>query len=622
MHRIRRLTGSATWAACSRALAALLALAAAAVAAAADDVTFFSFSDIHYGADNGGKSPPMTNCPKVELINTLAGTPWPTTIGGTVGRPVGLVMQGDLINDGAVPDKCPVQWANYAADFGVRGEGRCKLPVFEGIGNHDLNEKGFVWDRIRERNAIRLDAGMIGAVSSNGLHYSWDWGGIHFVNVNLFPGNAWEGEADAYGRAHDPRRARDFLTEDLRAKVGDSGRPVIVVHHFRPIDENWWTYAAADRYQRVLQDYNVVAILVGHQGGGVNNVWRGINWISSNGELVACRIGSNEFVAVSRSEKGWGAPLRKPFFRSYGDSGLPAVVNNGAWASNVTASSATLSGRLLYGAEASTEITAHWGTTDGGTNAAAWDHATPLGTAAAGAAASAAIAGLQPWTTYYYRCRAANAKGGVWAAASVPFPTPGLLPEGWTTATIGYEQRPGGGAHVEQDVFTVRGSGRDIGERGERSDNAQFAWRAMEGDGEIRARIVTAEAKSREPKVGIMLRESPEAAARHVALLLMPKTGLRLVSRKTADGPSSTTILADVKAAPCWVKLVRAGATFTGFRSDDGATWTAVGAPVTLDLPAKLCAGLAVTAGNRDESKLHTSTFDHVTISGPGSAAR
>ncbi len=585
--------------------------------ARAADVTFFCYSDIHYGADNGGKAPPKVRSEMVEPINTLPGTPYPTPAGGVVDTPRGIVMQGDLINDGAVAEKYPTQWANYLADFGVNGEGRCKFPVFELVGNHDLHENLFVFNQVRERNVVRKRLGLIGNVSSNGYHYSWDWDGVHFVNVNLFPGNVWEGEADSYGRAHNPLYARDFLVEDLRTHVGNSGRPVVVVQHFRPIDENWWTYSAADKYQRVLQDYNVIAILVGHQGGGVNNVWRGINWISSNGELIVCRITTNALTAVSRNATAWGPVFQKKIFFGYEASGLPAVVNNGSWASNVTATSASLSGKLLFAAAAPTALTAHWGTTDGGANPGAWEHATQLGAPQTGAVCVSAIDGLRPWTTYYYRCRAANAKGEAWAASAVPFHTPGILPAGWETTLIGYAQRPGGGAHVENDVFTVRGSGRDIGERGERSDNFQFAYRHMEGDGAFKARIATAEVKSREPKIGIMLRESTDAGTRHVSLLLMPRGGLRFVARKAAGGATSTTILAAVKAAPCWVKLVRRANTFTGFTSEDGVTWTPVGEPLTLELPARLLAGLAVTAGNRDESKLHTSTFDQVAVTGP-----
>ena len=590
------------------------AIATCAVPGVASDVTFVSYSDIHYGATDGGKAPPKVRSETVDAINALPGTPYPPAIGGTVDVPRGVIMQGDLINDGALADRYPVQWADFLADFGVHGEGRCRFPVFEGVGNHDLNENLFAFNQVRARNEVRRKMNLIGSVSSNGYHYSWDWGGVHFVHVNLFPGNGWEGEADAYGRAHHPQFARDFLEEDLRRSVGTSGRPVVVAQHFRPVDENWWTYAAADRFHRAIQDYNVILILVGHQGGGVNNTWRGYNWVSSNGDLVVCRIATNRFAAVTRGPTNWGQAFQKEISPSFADSGLPAFVNNGAWASKIGPAGATLSAKLVYEAVSPTELSVFWGPSDGGTNAAAWLHSTNLGARAAGAACTVDVGSLQPWSTNFHRCRAANAKGEAWAAYSVPFHTAGRLPAGWETAFVGSEQRPGGGAHVADGIFTVRGSGRDIGERGERRDNFQFAWTRLDGDGEFRARIASAAARSREPKVGLMLRESADADARHVSVLLMPKSGVRLVARKEAGGATSTTILGDVKAAPCWVKLVRKGATFTGFVSADGATWTPVGKPLTLDLPPTLLAGLAVTAGNRDDSKLHTSAFDHVEL--------
>jgi hypothetical protein len=582
----------------------------------AADVTFYSYSDIHYGADNGGKSPPKTRSEKVDIINSLPGVAYPDSVGGTVDKPRAIIMQGDLINDGAVADKYPTQWANYIADFGVNGEGRCKFPVFEGLGNHDANENLYVFNKIKERTATRKSLNYIGNVSSNGFHYSWDWDGVHFVNLNLFGGNVWEGEADAYGMGHHPHGARDFLVDDLVKNVGNSGRPVVVVQHFRPVDENWWTYSAADKFHKVIQDYNVILILVGHQGGGVNNTWRGINWVSSNGDLVVLRISpDNKFTAIDRSAKEWGTPFQKSIFLSYETSGLPAVVNNGDWVSAVSASGATLSGKLLYAAESPTRVKVYWGPTDGGSKAEAWQNSKEVGEQKVGTAFSLAITGLKPYETNYYRCCASNGKGSAWAVASIPFTTQGILPSGWQTTFVGYEQRPWGGAHFQDGTLSVKGSGRDIGERGERSDHFQFAYRELEGDGEFVARIATMPVRSREPKAGIMLRESLEMNARHVSVLLGAPGGMRLFARKAAAGATSIS-RSDGTKAPCWAKLVRKANVFTGFTSADGSTWTQVGEPVTLDLPAKLFAGMAVTAGNRDGSRHHVSEFDHVTING------
>jgi hypothetical protein len=583
----------------------------------AADVTFFSYSDIHYGADAGGKKPPIVRSDTLPVINALPGTAYPDAIGGVVDVPRAILMPGDLINDGAVREKYPTQWANYVADFGVNGEGRCRFPVFEGVGNHDLNDDMFVFNQVKARNVIRKGLGFIDHVSLNGYHYSWDWDGVHFVNVNLFPGNVWEGEADTYGRGHHPNHARDFLVEDLRKNVGDSGRPVFVMQHFRPVDENWWTYSAADKFHQVLQDYNVVAILVGHQGGLVNNTWRGYNWISSNGELIVCRLKDDTFSAVHRTATGWGRAMQKRVFHSYADSGLPAVVNNGRWATNPTATSATLSGKIVYQAVAPTELTLYWGSEDGGDKAEAWQNSRKLGVQQAGVAASAEITGLAPWTTCYYRAAASNSRGVAWAAESIAFQTGGVLAAEWRSAFIGHAQRPGSGANFRDGAFTVRGSGRDIAERGETIDNFQFVYQDLAGDGEIAARVAGSEVESREPKVGVMFRESGTDGARNVALLLPPRSGLLLSARAEEGGGSRRTqVRAPATEPPCWLKLVRCGDTFTGHVSQDGEAWEPVGSPITVAMKPDVLVGLAVTAGCRDESKVHSTTFDHVSVSG------
>ena len=587
---------------------------------ASAQLTFFSYSDTHYGADHGGKRPPVVRSSMVEVINKLPGTAYPSGLGGVVEEPRGILMAGDLINDGAIRGKALGQWRNYVADFGVHGEGRCRFPVFEGVGNHDLHPEMFVFSQVKERNVVRERLGLIDHVSPNGYHYSWDWDGVHFVNVNLFPGNVGEGEADAYGRAHHPRYARDFLVEDLARHVGSTGRPVIIMQHYRPIDQNWWTVSAADKFRRILQDYNVVAIMVGHQGGLVGNAWRGYDWISSNGDLIVCRIQDGVFTAIHRRSDGWGRMMQKKIFRSYADSGLPAVVSNGDWAAKVTATSVTLTGKIVHQAASPTELTFYWGTSDGGDDAAAWQHSRKLGAQESGVVAAAAIDGLDPWTEYYYRAAASNHQGVAWAVDSVSFRTSGLLPEGWQEHYVGHAQRSGNGAHSVDGVFMVRGSGRDIGEGREPIDNFQFVYQALTGDGEIVARVAGSQVRSREPKVGVMLRESVADGARNVALLIDARKGPRLSWRGEEHGGNRKMEARGMKiAVPCWLKLARQGDHFTGLVSQDGMAWKQVGEPITVPMNAGLLGGLAVTAGCRDESKVHAASFDRVSINGANS---
>src|SRR5262249_46479066 len=61
-----------------------------------------------------------------------------------------------------------------------------------------------------------------------------------------------------------------------------------------------------------------------------------------------------------------------------------------------------------------------------------------------------------------------------------------------------------------------------------------------------------------------------------------------------------------------WVRVVRSGNTFTGYRSGNGHDWVQSGS-TTIPMTPGTYVGLVVTAHNK--SQLNTSTFDHVTPS-------
>jgi len=129
------------------------------------------------------------------------------------------------------------------------------------------------------------------------------------------------------------------------------------------------------------------------------------------------------------------------------------------------------------------------------------------------------------------------------------------------------------------------------------------------------------EGKTRDPKAGVMLRATSDMGAPSVALLYSNRDGVRLFTRDKADG--TTKISESLKEqAPGWLRLVRSGDTFTGYRSDDGRHWTPVGQPATVTMDSSITAGLAVTAGNRDGSQQQTATFDSVTVEKAKAAQR
>jgi len=247
------------------------------------DVAFFFVADTHYLAERREpkKLDPrsvQTNAALIDRLNELPGKAIPDAAGGgKAALPRGVIHGGDLIDTGDKngPDFLAMQqteWAGFAADFGLNGkDGRLKYPVYEVHGNHDSPAgDGLVVKKIIERNKKR--PGLVN-VSKNGLHYSWDWKPVHFIALGIVVGSV---PTVKRKRRYNPLDSLDFLIADLKQNVGDSGRPVVIVHHVDvarystppdpegPATNKEWDPCDVRGYHDALKAFNVVAILYGH----------------------------------------------------------------------------------------------------------------------------------------------------------------------------------------------------------------------------------------------------------------------------------------------------------------------------------------------------------------------
>jgi fibronectin type 3 domain-containing protein len=110
-----------------------------------------------------------------------------------------------------------------------------------------------------------------------------------------------------------------------------------------------------------------------------------------------------------------------------------------------------------------------------------------------------------------------------------------------------------------------------------------------------------------------MIRESLNANARNALIAVTPGNGVTWQYRSSTGGSTSNNNTGGLNA-PYWVKLVRSGSIFTGYRSPDGTNWTQQGASQTINMPATVYIGLAVTSHNN--SRLCQAVFDNVAAPG------
>jgi len=184
--------------------------------------------------------------------------------------------------------------------------------------------------------------------------------------------------------------------------------------------------------------------------------------------------------------------------------------------------------------------------------------------------------------------------------------TTAKLPKNWTDADIGNVGASGEASYLN-GLFNVIGSGNDIWDV---ADSLNFASRSLTGDGQIVAHIRFLQYTDPWAKAGVMFRETNSSGAKYAMMAITAHNSSVYQWRPVANQGSHNTDGASAIIAS-WVRLTRAGDTFTGEISVDGKIWQQVDR-ITVPMNKTVSVGLALSAHNNSE--LNSSLFDNVTI--------
>lgn len=228
--------------------------------------------------------------------------------------------------------------------------------------------------------------------------------------------------------------------------------------------------------------------------------------------------------------------------------------------------------------------------------------------------AAAGLAGVTEDITGAARIQATTVDMGAYESPFAMNPC-GAIPAGLTSADVGNTGGYPGSVCYDMGTYTVDASGSDIWGT---QDGFHFVYRPMVGNGEIVVRIDQVDPQHPWNLAGVMMRESLNANSKNV-LMAINAQGNAFMQRRFFTGWFTGILFGGGGGnAPEWVKLVRFGNFFAGYKSNNGVTWRRVGIlfapmPHTLLVGIATSTPLAGTSGTYEMSTLSIESIAYKT---------
>jgi len=184
-------------------------------------------------------------------------------------------------------------------------------------------------------------------------------------------------------------------------------------------------------------------------------------------------------------------------------------------------------------------------------------------------------------------------------------------PSDWLEANIG--PLSSGTWSYGDEGFTVNGSGTDIWGT---ADSFHFVYQQLNGDGELRGRVLAVVGSQAWTKAGLMIRQSLDPGSPHHFLLGSQGKGFAYQRRLSQGAESLNTFIG---FQDLWYRIVRTGARVALDDSTDGVNWNHI---TTVDWPTgPTFIGFAVTSHDSSGKPNAFGRFDGVALTGNSRSA-
>ncbi len=192
-------------------------------------------------------------------------------------------------------------------------------------------------------------------------------------------------------------------------------------------------------------------------------------------------------------------------------------------------------------------------------------------------------------------------------------PADAHCPDGWTCQDVG-GPAPAGAETFSQNKWSVNAGGAGL--TGSK-DEFRLMTRPATGNVQVKAQVAFQQGTSLSAQAGVMIRQNADADSPYYGVFVTADNKV-IVQYRTAFGGDTTIANTLLNGAPRALEVVRSGDLFQAAISTDGTTYTLVpGTDVTMMLPAKVLAGLAVSAHTSGTSV--TATYQNVSVGAPAS---